>query len=217
MEEKKTSLWQKLMSRPLAHLHGFFMMTAFLLLFPAGAVAIRSGSDNSFRYHWVIQVTGLVSVFSGAVIAIIMSDRIFGSPHQIAGLVIVGLLIIQVLLGWRHHVDFIRIFRRTWISYAHVSLGLVVLLAGWANVISGLVLYGFSKFGTIMIGLFILLEVVGVCAWSYLARRRSQARNSSYKETPESSAAYFALEDIPESDEEDEAPEDRGLMQKRND
>ncbi|KAM0253850.1 hypothetical protein ACHAQJ_007134 [Trichoderma viride] len=217
IEEKKTGLWQKLLSRPLAHLHGFFMMTAFLLLFPAGAVAIRSGSDNSFKYHWVIQAMAIVFAFSGAVIAIIMSDRVFGSPHQIAGMAIVSLLAVQALLGWRHHVDFIRIFRRTWISYAHVSLGFVLLLAGWANVISGLVLYGFSKFGTVMIGLFILLEVVGVGSWSYLARRRSQARNSSYKETPESSAAYFALEDIPESDEEDEAPEDRGLMQKRND
>lgn len=48
MEETKTGLWQKLMSRPLAHLHGFFMMAAFLVLFPAGVVAIRSGSDKSF-------------------------------------------------------------------------------------------------------------------------------------------------------------------------
>ncbi|KAL6892249.1 hypothetical protein GGI43DRAFT_413516 [Trichoderma evansii] len=217
MEETKTGLWQKLISRPLAHLHGFFMMTAFLVLFPAGAMAIRSGSDKSFRFHWVIQVAGLVSAFSGAVLAIIMSDRIFGSPHQIAGVVIFSLLFVQALLGWRHHMDFIRIFRRTWISYTHVYLGFVILLAGWANVISGLVLYGFSKFGTIMIGLFILLELVGVGGWSFLAKRRSQAKNSGYKETPESSAAYFALDDIPESDEEEDVPEDRGLMQKGDD
>ncbi|GFP58249.1 cytochrome b561 domain-containing protein At2g30890 [Trichoderma asperellum] len=214
MEETKTGLWQKLISRPLAHLHGFFMMAAFLVLFPAGAVAIRSGSDKSFRFHWLIQLAGLVSAFSGAVLAIIMSDSIFASPHQIAGVVIFSLLIVQALLGWRHHMDFIRIFRRTWISYTHVYLGAVILLAGWANVISGLVLYGFSKFGTIMMGLFILLELLGVGAWSFLARRRSQAKDSGYKETPESSAAYFALDDIPESDEEDDVPEDRGLMQK---
>lgn len=214
MEETKAGLWQKLMSRPLAHLHGFFMMAAFLVLFPAGAVAIRSGSDKSFRFHWVIQVAGLVSAFSGAVLAIIMSDRVFGSPHQIAGVVIFSLLIVQALLGWRHHMNFIRIFRRTWISYAHVYLGFVVLLAGWANVISGLVLYGFSKFGTVMIGVWILLELLGVGGWSFLARRRSLAKNSGYKETPESSAAYFALDDIPESDEEDDVPEDRGLMHK---
>lgn len=214
MEETKTGLWQKLMSRPLAHLHGFFMMAAFLVLFPAGVVAIRSGSDKSFRFHWVIQVAGLVSAFSGAVLAIIMSDRVFGSPHQIAGVVIFSLLFVQALLGWRHHMDFIRIFRRTWISYTHVYLGFVILLAGWANVISGLVLYGFSKVGTVMIGVLILLELLGVGGWSFLARRRSQARDSGHKETPESSAAYFALDDIPESDEEDDVPEDRGLMHK---
>ncbi|KAL7799676.1 hypothetical protein V8C37DRAFT_407264 [Trichoderma ceciliae] len=216
MKEKKPGLWQKLMSRPLAHLHGFFMMTAFLLLFPVGAVAIRSGSDKSFKHHWVIQVAAMVSALSGAIVAIIMSDKVFGSPHQIAGVAIVSLLAVQAALGWRHHVDFIRIFRRTWISYAHVTLGFVLLLSGWANVIGGLILYGASKFGIAMIALFILLELIGVGGWSYLARRRSRTLGAIHKETPESSAAYFALEDIPESDEEDEVAEDRGLMQKRN-
>lgn len=217
IQEAKTGLWQKLLSRPLAHLHGFLMMTAFLLLFPLGAVAIRSGSEKSFKYHWVIQATAMVSALSGAIVAIVMSDKVFGSPHQIAGVVIVSLLVVQAVLGWRHHVDFIRIFRRTWISYAHMSLGFVLLLGGWANVIGGLVLYGFSKLGIVMIAIFILLEAAGMGACSYFARRRSLNRGAIHKETPESSAAYFALEDIPESDEEDEAPEERGLMQKRND
>ncbi|KAL7958255.1 hypothetical protein V8C34DRAFT_283389 [Trichoderma compactum] len=216
IKEAKTGLWQTLLSRPLAHLHGFFMMTAFLLLFPVGAVAIRSGSEKSFKYHWVIQATAVVSALCGAIVAIVMSDSVFGSPHQIAGVVIVSLLLVQAVLGWRHHVDFIRIFRRTWISYAHISLGFVILVSGWANLIGGLVLYGFSKFGIVMLALFILLEAAGVGAWSFLARRRSMSRRTIPKETPESSAAYFALEDIPESDEEDDAAEERGLMQKRN-
>lgn len=216
IKEAKTGLWQKLLSRPLAHLHGFFMMLAFLFLFPAGAVAIRSGSDRSFKLHWVLQVTAMVSALSGAVLAVIMSDKVFGSPHQIAGVVITLLLMVQAVLGWRHHVEFIRVFRRTWISYAHISLGFVVLACGWANVVGGLVLYGFSKFGIALIALFIFLEAVAVCGWAYLARRRSLAGSAVHKETPESSAAYFALEDIPESDEEDEAAEERGLMHKRN-
>ncbi|KAL7951085.1 hypothetical protein V8C42DRAFT_308460 [Trichoderma barbatum] len=216
MKEAKTGLWQKLMSRPLAHLHGFFMMTAFLLLFPAGAFAIRSGSERSFKFHWVIQVTAMVFALSGAAVAIAMSNSVFGSPHQIAGVVIVSLLLVQAVLGWRHHVDFIRIFRRTWISYAHIALGFVLLVSGWANVIGGLMLYGVGKFGIAIIALLILLEAAGVGAFSYLARRRSKARGSIHKETPEASAAYFALEDIPESDEEDDAAEERGLMQKRN-
>ncbi|KAL6793569.1 hypothetical protein GGI42DRAFT_144950 [Trichoderma sp. SZMC 28013] len=215
--EVKLGLWQTLLSRPLAHLHGFFMMTAFLLLFPVGAVAIRSGSEKSFKYHWVIQASAMVSALCGAVAAIVMSDGEFYSPHQIAGVVIVSLLLLQAVLGWRHHVDFIRIFRRTWISYAHIALGFVILVSGWANVISGLVLYGFSKSGIVMLALLILLEAAGVGAWSFLARRRSMSKGMIHKETPESSAAYFALEDIPESDEEDDAAEERGLMQKRTD
>ncbi|TFB03185.1 hypothetical protein CCMA1212_004191 [Trichoderma ghanense] len=213
--DKSTGLWQKLLSRPLAHLHGFFMMMSFLLLFPLGAVAIRSGSDRSFKHHWAVQATATASALSGAVTAIIMSDRVFGSPHQIAGLAIVCLLPLQALLGWRHHVDFIRIFRRTWISYAHIALGFTILLSGWANVLAGLLLYGLGRFGIALVALLILLEAGGVGAVSYLAaRRRALTRGAVQKET-KSSAAYFALEDIPESDEEDEGAEERGLMQKR--
>ncbi|KAL6881465.1 iron reductase domain protein [Trichoderma novae-zelandiae] len=215
-EAERPGLWQKLLSRPLAHLHGFFMMTAFLLLFPLGAVAIRSGSDRAFRHHWAVQATALASALSGAATALAMSDRVFASPHQIAGVAIVCLLPVQALLGWRHHVDFVRLFRRTWISYAHIALGFTLLLGGWANVLAGLALYGVGRLGIASVALLVLVEAGGVGAVSYLAaRRRALARGAAHKET-ESSAAYFALEDIPESDEEDEAAEERGLMQKRN-
>ncbi|KAH0496652.1 hypothetical protein TgHK011_004003 [Trichoderma gracile] len=210
-----SSLWHKLLSRPLAHLHGFFMLTSFLLLFPLGAMAIRSRSDNAFKHHWAVQATAAASALSGAVTAIIMSNRVFASPHQIAGLAIICLIPLQALLGWRHHVDFIRIFRRTWISYAHIALGFTILVGGWANVLAGLLLYGLGKFGIAMVALVILFEAGGVGVWSYLAaRRRALTRGKVQKET-ESSAAYFALEDIPESDEEDEGAEERGLMHKR--
>ncbi|KAL6884327.1 hypothetical protein HDV57DRAFT_453457 [Trichoderma longibrachiatum] len=215
MTGSKTGLWQKLLSRPLAHLHGFFMMTSFLLLFPLGAVAIRSGSDKAFKHHWAVQAIATASALSGAVTAIIMSDSVFASPHQIAGLAIVGLLPLQALLGWRHHMDFIRIFRRTWISYAHIALGFTILVSGWANVLAGLLLYGLGKFGIALVALLIFAEAGGVGVWSYLAaRRRALTRGRVQKET-ESSAAYFALEDIPESDEEEEGAEERGLMHKR--
>ncbi|EGR51819.1 uncharacterized protein TRIREDRAFT_120257 [Trichoderma reesei QM6a] len=212
----QAGLWQKLLSRPLAHLHGFFMTTAFLLLFPLGALAIRSGSDRAFKHHWAVQAAASASALSGAVTAIVMSDRVFGSPHQIAGVAIVCLLLpLQVLLGWRHHMDFIRIFRRTWISYAHIALGFTILVSGWANLLAGLLLYGVGKLAIALVALLILFEAGGVGVWSYLAaRRRALTRGNVQKET-ESSAAYFALEDIPESDEEDEGAEERGLMHKR--
>ncbi|PTB70969.1 iron reductase domain protein [Trichoderma citrinoviride] len=215
-DSNNKSLWQKLLSRPLAHLHGFFMMASFLLLFPLGAVAIRSGSTSAFKHHWAVQATASASALSGAVTAVIMSDRVFASPHQIAGVAIVCLLPLQALLGWRHHVDFLRIFRRTWISYAHIALGFTILLSGWANVLAGLALYGLGKLGIALVALVVLLEAGGVGAVSWLAARRRAATggNRVHKETPESSAAYFALEDIPESDEEDEGAEERGLMRK---
>ncbi|KAK5998092.1 hypothetical protein PT974_00464 [Cladobotryum mycophilum] len=217
--KKKTGLLETLKERPLVHLHGFFMSMAFLVLFPIGAVAIRSGSNKSFKYHWTIQASAMAFALSGAVIAVYMTDGdLFGSPHQIAGTSIAVLLILQAVLGWRHHVDFVRIRRRTWISYGHISLGFILLFGGWANVLSGIILYGLGKLGVFLMATLVLVEIVCVGGWAYLARRRQSAKAMVSKETPESSAAYFALDEM-ESDDDDDMPatkdeEQKGLMKK---
>jgi hypothetical protein len=40
---------------------------------------------------------------------------------------------LQALLGYYHHVLFVKLRRRTFISYAHIVLGWIILSGGWLN------------------------------------------------------------------------------------
>ncbi|EDN07775.1 predicted protein [Histoplasma mississippiense (nom. inval.)] len=47
-------------------IHGFVMFIAFFILFPLGTIAMRSGSSNSFKYHWSIQLVAALFAWFGA-------------------------------------------------------------------------------------------------------------------------------------------------------
>jgi hypothetical protein len=40
---------------------------------------------------------------------------------------------VQALLGYYHHVLFVKLRQRTYISYAHIILGWAAMCAGWVN------------------------------------------------------------------------------------
>ncbi|KAL4867943.1 hypothetical protein BDV12DRAFT_170592 [Aspergillus spectabilis] len=124
---------------PIAHIHGFLMSAAFLIFFPGGVFAMRSGSPKAFRYHWTLQLIAFVFLLVGLATGLLRAHKI-SSPHHYIGLIVAASSIIQIVLGWRHHVLFVRIQRRQWDSHGHIWLGRVFLLLGWANVISGLLL-----------------------------------------------------------------------------
>ena len=105
---------------PTVHIHGFLMSAAFLILYPAGLVAMWSGSSMSFKYHWIIQLLASLFVLIGGAIGLIRAHKI-DSVHHFIGLTGVVCSNIQIALGWRHHVVFVRIQRRQWAS--HVGLG----------------------------------------------------------------------------------------------
>ncbi|KAL5040910.1 hypothetical protein BDW71DRAFT_24722 [Aspergillus fruticulosus] len=121
--------------------HGFIMSAAFLIFFPAGVVAMRSESSKSFKYHWVLQLFASVLVLVGVAIGLIRAHKM-SSPHHYMGIIVALLGLVQITLGWRHHIVFVRIQRRHWASHVHIWLGRLFLLLGWANVITGLRLTG---------------------------------------------------------------------------
>lgn len=159
-------------ARPLVNTHGILMGAAFLLLFPVGGAAIRSGLGKSFKYHWVIQLVASGFVWAGAVLGVIMSrGGSFATPHQVAGAVLALTLGAQGLLGWQHHVRFIKLRRRTWISHAHIWLGRAAMLGGWANMLSGLVLSGHGRTAMAVGGL-MGLEAMVMLAWTWFVKMR---------------------------------------------
>lgn len=160
---------------PVLRLHGFFMILAFAVLFPSGVVAMRSGSPKSFKYHWILQVVASASVLGGAAAGWTLSRHI-STTHQILGLTITGALFLQAFLGWKHHVDFVRIRRRTWISHAHIWTGRSMMAAGLANIVLGLVLRGYSRAWTAGVGVFLGIEALLLVWWVWRRQRFTQAK-----------------------------------------
>jgi len=69
---------------------------------------------------------------------------------------------------------FLRIKRRTWISYAHIWLGRAVVLAGLVNILFGMLLSGHDKPSVIFVGAIAALEVVGISYGVWRAQRKAE-------------------------------------------
>ncbi|KAH9208300.1 hypothetical protein DL95DRAFT_395411 [Leptodontidium sp. 2 PMI_412] len=151
----------------LVSIHGFLLTVSFMSL-SGGILAIRSGMVNSFKMHWVVQSTAGGAIVLGCLIGIWLSishGGHFSSFHQIIGLAILPGMIAQGLLGYWHHVKYVKLGRRTAISNYHVWVGRGVLAVGNINVGLGLKLAHASAtafylwFGSLCLQLTILIPM----------------------------------------------------------
>ena len=118
--------------------HAVCLTGSFLLLFPLGVVALRW--FKMVRVHWMLQVLATLICLLGLVIAIAFSAmdpeyNAFGEGHQVIGIIVVVALIVQTGTGYKHHQDYKKIGRRTWISYSHLWIGRVVIVLGMVNAV----------------------------------------------------------------------------------
>jgi hypothetical protein len=151
------------------------MTLSFLLAYPLAVFLLRSprtaAAGTAFNYHWTLNALSSISVSIGSIIGFLNSHSI-SIFHQYFGILIVCALAIQTVLGWRHHVIFLASGgRKTWMGGVHVWLGRVILPAGMANVILGLLL---RQYGWLTISLCIALAVVEVVVLTLVV---GQARN----------------------------------------
>jgi uncharacterized protein YhhL (DUF1145 family) len=160
-----------------------------------------------------VVATGLAWV-GAAVAAVMTGGRLPRTVHQWLGVGIVLVLGLQGLLGWRHHVKFLRIRRRTWVSHAHIWLGRAVVAGGWVNLILGMLLAGRSAFTVVLAAGLILLEAAGLGLFLWRAQLAAAKKSASgttggaevHALMPRDGSTddYFALE---MSDEEDDMSE----------
>ncbi|KAK3680860.1 hypothetical protein B0T22DRAFT_474268 [Podospora appendiculata] len=200
-------LLASLKEKPLVKAHALFMSAAFMVLFPLGVVLMRvpaAGKGASpFRRHWVVQVVALALTWAGVAVGVAMTHgRMPRTVHQWVGLGIAVALGLQAVLGWRHHMVFLRIRRRTWVSVAHVWLGRSALVFGWANVVTGMVLSGHGRLDLGVVGVVAVVEAVSVagCVWWVQRKRRAVEGGEGEVEAhalmprDEGGRDYFALE-----------------------
>jgi hypothetical protein len=116
--------------------HGVLASLAFVILFPAGAIAIRLASFPGVVWlHAGFQVFAYlvyVAAFGlGVYIASEMS--LLDHYHPIIGIVVFILVFLQPIFGFIHHTLFKKYQSRTFWSYVHIWVGRIAITLGIIN------------------------------------------------------------------------------------
>ena len=184
--------------------HGFLLTVAFLILFPLGVLLLRRQSENSFKLHWIVQLTATLFILLGILLGVYLHPEI-EHLHQVVGLGFGVAPIAQVVLGWRHHVKFTRTGRRTSLSVIHISLGRALMIIGAFNILLGMVLKHWSAFWVIVLAAIIIIEIAMLSV--FLLRQEKRQKEQQYAQINDHEGA-FALDDVESPiSEEDEGSE----------
>lgn len=198
----RTAMW---------NFHRLALGFAFLVLFPVGTAAIRMGSGKAFKYHWILQLLATILMTAGAATGLVLHPSLHNS-HQKIGLSILIFVWIQAFLGWRHHMNFLKIFRRTWISVVHVWLGRLLLLGGCTNVFLGMSLRGRSRVSIELLFLVVVFELVGIGYWVLSAGKPGAGRSVvSRFEGLRGQESRFAVGDDDDEESRIPGPEKNGV------
>ena len=152
-------------------LHGATLLVAFIVAFPTGTIAIKSRSLRAFQCHWMIQVAAFIFAMTGITIGLVLSPNLRTSHHKQLGVIIGSLLFLQLLSGWRHHVVFLKVRRRTWISKTHTWLGRCVIGAGWCNLVVGLSVGGYADKYIYLLAVLVCMEAIALLVLHYRYRK----------------------------------------------
>ncbi|TVY90401.1 hypothetical protein LAWI1_G004725 [Lachnellula willkommii] len=195
-----------------SYFHGILLATVFLLLLPAGVIGLLSSSPKSFALHWIIQLCASVLFLLGLTLGLLKRSKI-DTAHQWVGIAICSSIGIQGLLGWWHHRVFVRLHKRTWISYAHIWLGRLVMIAGCSNILSGLFLRGYMASSAIVVLSIVVMcsQAMGLSGWIYCVQRKKKAEytpnNIAWAKVDEDSFALTNSDDE-DMDGDDKSEED---------
>lgn len=194
------------------HIHGALMAAAFLLFIPAGVVAMRSGSPKSFKYHWIIQLAAASATLAGMGVGLMIQNTI-DTAHQILGLTIIGLLFVQSCLGYKHHIDFVKIRRRTWISHSHIWTGRTLMVAASTNLLLGMTMSGYPRITTYLAASFIIVEFLGLTIHVWRRGRLMARRRAEHREVEQSDQAhrFFTIADDTDDETSDAEKETEKL------
>ncbi|KAH0536468.1 hypothetical protein FGG08_006649 [Glutinoglossum americanum] len=158
--------------------HIVFMVGSFVVLLPLGVLFLRA--FQKVKLHSINQNITVVIILIGGGMGIYLSTmfnltRSFSTGHQILGLILMGLIVVQSVLGFLHHRAYLRTQRRTVVSHAHIWHGRLVILLGILNGFLGLHLAGRSSLDYLLslIAFAIVYAAIFFFSWSRLRRKRN--------------------------------------------
>ncbi|KFG79794.1 integral membrane protein [Metarhizium anisopliae] len=123
--------------------HGSLLGTAFMILYPAGAVIARLRLIHWFWVHVVWQVLTSLACIVGVLLQVTslshnsMWQRMLNT-HTVIGALLTLSIFVQLFLGYWHHVQFSLGRRNTKATRLHVWNGRFMLAAGMSNTGLGL-------------------------------------------------------------------------------
>ncbi|KAH8807111.1 hypothetical protein F5884DRAFT_879741 [Xylogone sp. PMI_703] len=167
-------------------LHGLTLGFSFMILFPVGTVLIRANLKQSFVYHWIWQSFLAAICLATVILGIAFSQkstdfRNFRDPHQILGLTILSCLLLQIIMGYRHHTNYKELKRRTLVSYGHIWVGWTILILGVVNTRVGLAYSVVDRKWVMLWGLVLMVDMVALLFYiCYKLQEYRRSRTVSY-------------------------------------
>jgi hypothetical protein len=116
--------------------HGVLASLAFVILFPAGAIAIRLASFPGVIWlHAAFQVFAYLVYIAAFGLGVYLATEmnLLDNYHPIIGILVLISIFFQPIFGFMHHLMFKKHQRRTIWSYGHIWLGRIAVTLGIIN------------------------------------------------------------------------------------
>lgn len=116
--------------------HGTLAALAFVVFFPAGAIAMRLGNfPGLIWFHAAFQIFAYVVFIAafGLGVYIANTEGLLSNYHPVIGIVLFVVIFFQPIFGFLHHNLFKQYNGRTFWSYIHIWLGRIIITLGIIN------------------------------------------------------------------------------------
>lgn len=107
------------------------------------------------------------------------SPQHFTKFHQYFGVILVGLLFVQISLGVLHHSNYKKLGKRTFWSYAHIWVGRSVIAGAIINGGIGLGMMDASKGAIAVYAVFSVLVTCGYSGYAFIRAKTAAPSNSA--------------------------------------
>ncbi|PHH60314.1 hypothetical protein CDD82_2315 [Ophiocordyceps australis] len=133
-------------TKTLRYAHGILMTIIFAGGYPLGSILMPLLGKWLVHASW--QTILFLAMWAAFGIGWVIAHRLgtlFKSTHTQFGAAVCGLMCLQPILGWLHHLYFLKHQRRGLISHAHIWYGRALMLLGIVNGGLGVQLAGNSR------------------------------------------------------------------------
>jgi hypothetical protein len=182
--------------------HGLLGCAALLLVFPFGVASLWFKKSRWSITHWKIQACGTMLLALTTGVGLLNNSRLH-HKHQSLGLVVFGMVLIQMPLGFVNALDDTRGYRAS-VSFAHPILGFSTLVLGWLVILTGFRLASVATGSFVFVGLLSATEISALITGSFLVRWRRRIVSKSAPNATKHEELAMDVFTLAEPDPEDE-------------